>query len=523
MYTTLERIMHGNNETNWHFNKLILLLSAVILSVYARTFDEPTVSNVMLTTAETVTAQINNESPNICFYATEELCLLPRENDSCNECIPHPTVANSLVCCNVTDIEKSISCVPYPASADNSTDSYWVNLHIRNATLDELDIPHKYWKRLNSLVITDGHINRITKEMPKFSSVQCINISNNHLVNINLRAFKDLVRLQMLDISKNNLSSMPSINSIPTNLSLDIRGNDGMLCKSVQESLERGNLHFVEPNATFCLTNQTFNWFNTTDAIPLIELIRMKQLQSECPSIPGKGNCTCTAAVMTYEKQDSEVHMVPGFKVDCSGMGLTELPEKLPMNTRIFNVTNNNITSLKAFTDSSYDYLLQFYADDNQIASMLELEGTKFLDNFDAFFLKRNKIKSIPIYLLSNTLDRSPEGRVLALEGNHLYCDCNSAKVLKFWLARQKHIEHNDRILCENIKAKVSELSETKLCQSLHDWTDYIYYLITAEIFLLLALVMKVSYDYWIFKTAGYLPWPASKMPKLPCDWLCES
>lgn len=35
-------------------------------------------------------------------------------------------------------------------------------------------------------------------------------------------------------------------------------------------------------------------------------------------------------------------------------------------------------------------------------------------------------------------------------------------------------------------------------------------------------LVAKVTYDYWIFKSAGYLPWPANKMPRLPCDWLCE-
>jgi len=70
---------------------------------------------------------------------------------------------------------------------------------------------------------------------------------------------------------------------------------------------------------------------------------------------------------------------------------------------------------------------------------------------------------------------------------------------------------------------RVIELQEAKLCQSPPDWTDYIYYLIAAEVLLLLALITKVSYDYWVFKTAGYLPWPASKMPKLPCDWLCES
>lgn len=90
-------------------------------------------------------------------------------------------------------------------------------------------------------------------------------------------------------------------------------------------------------------------------------------------------------------------------------------------------------------------------------------------------------------------------------------------------LSRPNHIKDYDQILCNNMKQKVLDLSEMKLCQSQHDWTDYIYYLISAEIMLLLALVMKVSYDYWVFKTAGYLPWPASKMPKLPCDWLCES
>lgn len=73
------------------------------------------------------------------------------------------------------------------------------------------------------------------------------------------------------------------------------------------------------------------------------------------------------------------------------------------------------------------------------------------------------------------------------------------------------------------MQKKVSELSETKLCQSPHDWTDYIYYLIALEVVLLVSIVAKVSYDYWVFKTAGYLPWPASQMPKMPCDWLCET
>lgn len=138
--------------------------------------------------------------------------------------------------------------------------------------------------------------------------------------------------------------------------------------------------------------------------------------------------------------------------------------------------------------------------------------------------LRRNRIRNIPIYMLSNALDKSPDGRSVNLEGNQLHCDCNSAKVLKLWLIeREMHITDANRIGCANLPQKVLELSETKLCQSPHDWTDYIYYLIGLEIVLLVTLICKVSYDYWVFKTAGYLPWPASKMPKLPCDCLCES
>lgn len=139
-------------------------------------------------------------------------------------------------------------------------------------------------------------------------------------------------------------------------------------------------------------------------------------------------------------------------------------------------------------------------------------------------FLRRNKLKQIPIYLLDNTMDKNPQGSLLYFAGNRLNCDCNSAKVVRLWLLGNKeHIKDYDEIMCENIPQNVTQLSEIKLCQSKHDWTDYIFYLIAAEVLLLLVLVLKVSYDYYVFKTQSYLPWPANKMPKLPCDWLCET
>lgn len=70
---------------------------------------------------------------------------------------------------------------------------------------------------------------------------------------------------------------------------------------------------------------------------------------------------------------------------------------------------------------------------------------------------------------------------------------------------------------------QVMELDQNKVCTYPRVWTDYINYIIASEVVLLLLLVSKVSYDYWVFRTAGYLPWPASKMPKMPCDWVFET
>lgn len=202
-------------------------VSMLVNVTMARTFDEPMLSIVTSSSpASVVTTSppppvADQRQNSTCFYAEASLCAQPFGNDSgCKECMAHPTIANSLICCNVTDIERSISCVQNPSPDDSS---YWTQIHIRNATLEELDISHKFWKRLDSFAITDGQVKRIVKEFPKFSSPKCVNVSGNSMLTITPRAFKDLTRLQVLDISNNNLSTMPNLNSIQTNLTLDIR------------------------------------------------------------------------------------------------------------------------------------------------------------------------------------------------------------------------------------------------------------------------------------------------------------
>lgn len=399
---------------------------------------------------------------------------------------------------------------------------------MRNVTVSELDVSSNILTMFNSVGITDGNITKMTNKFSNFANAKCVNISNNNLKEISNRAFVYLQQFQYLDISFNNLSRTPNLNS-HKNLTVDVRGNRRMLCDFLEESVERGNVKFVAPDTTHCLLNTTYNWFNTTEYMPIRQLERIKQLHIECPRIPGYGNCSCEPERLFVfdETVPAKQNLVLTFaKVDCSNLGLTELPAKLPASTIFLNVSNNNITSIGNHFHNNKDYfnILTFDADNNQISSMYELEGTKFIEDFQKFFLRRNHIDKIPEYLLSNALDNNPTGRALYLGGNKLTCDCNSAKVLRIWLlARYSNIPDYNHILCNNMPQRVIELTEIKLCQSPHVWTDYIYYLIASEIFLLIALILKVSYDYWIFKTSGYLPWPASKMPKLPCDWLCES
>lgn len=117
-----------------------------------------------------------------------------------------------------------------------------------------------------------------------------------------------------------------------------------MLCKSVYDSIERGNVTFKEADSTYCQTNQTYHWFNSTDPMPIRQLDIMKQLNSECPSFPEHGNCSCTPERLTYVENEQGTRMVYAIKVDCSNLGLTVLPKTLPETTIALNVSNNNVS-----------------------------------------------------------------------------------------------------------------------------------------------------------------------------------
>ncbi|XP_022837880.1 protein halfway isoform X2 [Spodoptera litura] len=412
-------------------------------------------------------------------------------------------------------------------------------LHVLNATIDELDVSQAMFRRLTSMAFTDGNIDKIvvarkesmdmntTRQFPKHSSVACLNISNNNLTSAKLqpaiqRPYAYLFNLSVLDASANNLTEFPlSLVHSNRKISVDLSGNRYLPCKNFMKAMEENNsslVTFLKYRDTYCALDISFNWFKDVRVVQIDHLRIQKELNESCRNIkPANINCTCIPERLEFSG-DVITNLVA---VDCSQRNLTSLPTNLPHNTVKLNVSYNNITSLQTVADdSTYEHLRQLILDHNDIPYILELEGTKFIDNFMLFSIAYNKLKTIHTYVLSNRFYKT--GLALLIAGNYINCDCNTEKTLKPWLLENfKNIPDYKLLLCDD-KVPVVDLVESQVCHTPRDWTDYIYYIIGLEVLILVLLISKVSYDYWVFKTAGYLPWPANKMPRLPCDWLCE-
>lgn len=355
-----------------------------------------------------------NVTKQVCFHAdVDAMCFNKTGSESSCDCEQHPENQFALVCCNVTDISKAIACA-------GSNISLYQNVHIINARTEINLSQMNILKQVESLAITDGNISRITGQFSRFFSAKCMNLSNNNITDISDRAMHNLNQLQILDLSANNLTKLPSF---PGHPSVDIRGNLRIPCSQVSYAIERG-VDFLHKNQTKCEMPTIYNWFNSTATVFILEYMKQNQLEADCP----KG-CKCQGNVMLYQTTEGgENNLVLYTGVDCSNLGLTKLPEKLPENTISLNVSNNSISTLSALVDNnSYLSVGSLFADDNVITSINELDGSKFLDNFTKLSLKNNKIKSIPLYILSN-LEKNLNGKLIYLGGNRIDCDCMTAK-----------------------------------------------------------------------------------------------
>lgn len=98
-------------------------------------------------------------------------------------------------------------------------------VHIRNATLDIFKTSEVRWRKLKSLAVTDGRINRVKGQFLMKTPIACLNLSNNALIEVENNSLTRLEQLAILDLSYNNLTHLPALNTNGREFWLDISGN----------------------------------------------------------------------------------------------------------------------------------------------------------------------------------------------------------------------------------------------------------------------------------------------------------
>lgn len=89
-------------------------------------------------------------------------------------------------------------------------------------------------------------------------------------------------------------------------------------------------------------------------------------------------------------------HLVPIIAVNCSNQGFSELPENLPLHTKIIILDGNEIEDLRPLRENSiYMKVDDLYLDNNKIKSIEALEGSNWLKHFRVFSLRGNKLTEV--------------------------------------------------------------------------------------------------------------------------------
>lgn len=174
---------------------------------------------------------------NFCYHANiDDWCFNKTNAKGCECELNYDTV----VCCNVTDIIKSVSCI--------GSNSLYKNIHIINLSQSEMNVSQlNIFKQVDALVITDGNISKINGQFAKFTSIKCMNFSNNNITEINERAFSHLNQLKILDLSANNLTKLPSLQ----NLTIDVKGNSRIACSNISNIMDKG-IKFLNKEVSMC-------------------------------------------------------------------------------------------------------------------------------------------------------------------------------------------------------------------------------------------------------------------------------
>lgn len=372
---------------------------------------------------------------------------------------------------------------------------------------------------LRKLEIKRGNLTTLIKPFPNESrSIERIEITGTRLKEVPENAFANLSNLRILDFRNN---SFPELNvatfNIPSLHHIYLSGNPLKCTEETKWILnrEKGSLgHKIADKEYLRCTAP----YDGRALIPVVEIINT--LKEECT----KTVCDCELVYVVGNGGKHIYKQLMAFaSVNCSHRGLTEMPSFLPANTTTLHLSGNKIKDLRPLTTNPvYKGVIDLYLDGNKIESIVQLEGSSWMDHFRLFSLRGNKLTDLPTYALENVLQHNGNAVSLYLGKNPWTCDCLFTPGFQDLLIRYTNLikDIND-VRCspnngdDNSDRIIRDLKRAEICVS-PDEDSIIHPLDVLNIilaFLIFLIIGKLLYDYWSFKKTGQLPWIVTKIP----------
>ncbi|XP_034949510.1 protein singed wings 2 isoform X2 [Chelonus insularis] len=405
------------------------------------------------------------------------------------------------------------------------TDVVWV-LTICEWSAVSFD-PHKTlqnFPNLRKLIIANGNLTRITTLFPEEAKkLEDIHIIRTKLWHIPHNTFKNLSSLRNVDLRDNALSEInPELfNKSSTLLRIYLGGNpwkcnenmswivDIKYSSLTKIIIDKEKLHCTDP-------------YKNRPVIAVMQIIM--NLKQECKYTAC--NCELLYVVRQNSKHNIQKHLMAFITVNCSYLGLTELPKYLPANTTRLYLLGNKITDLSPLiTNPIYRQVVDLYLDDNCINSIAQLEGSYWLEHFRVFSLRGNKLYDLPAYALENVLLKSGNAVSIYLGNNPWTCDCFFTPGFQDLLIKYSNIvkDLND-VRCRSSSAEndansakiIKDLTRTEICLTANEEESSMHPLDILNVILgsiIIFIIGKFFYDYWAFKKTGQLPWIVTKIP----------
>ncbi|XP_029711922.1 protein toll-like [Aedes albopictus] len=326
---------------------------------------------------------------------------------------------------------------------------------------------------LQTLDLSFNKISALSDTQLQFQSNITMNLSNNEISQIVFLYDLEMQPSQIINVDLNNNPLNCNCNTLKFVQLVQSKSKNGL-----QFTIDQ--LHCVEPSN---LQDISIDHLQTKDLLCDFESAE------DCPK-----KCQCAMRTLDYT-----------VIVNCSGRGLTEVPE-LPTPSKLhesFNslelhIENNLLIELPNLTRNRE--ISQIYASNNSIRELLPQNippSLRFMD------LSHNKLQMIDDQTLI-TLNLSTHLETLQLSQNQWLCDCPASNFLIFVQQNSRLISDMSAVLCHPSGRSLDSITVNDLCYK--DYTTRIVISFMVAAFgLLVGLISVLFFRYqtevkvWLF------------------------